>query len=126
MLRVRLAAIALLLAVYAAPAEGHDWFTGTTDPVTGHACCTGPGLSFAHVDCMAVPADLLTAGVIEETAQGYRVRLTLDQAKRFNDQTTRPIDEVVPWSRVQPGLSQGVAICIWQNAVNCFFTASNT
>jgi hypothetical protein len=111
------------LALIAVPAHAHDWFSQTTDPVSHSGCCFGLGL---NVDCMAVPKDIMDAGAITETQSGYHVELTLEQAKRFNKNSTLPVSDDVEWKRVQPGLSQGFAMCIYQNHVQCFFTASNT
>lgn len=103
-------------------AHAHDWFTGTTDPTGLGGCCTGP--NDPNPDCKPVPADMV--GVITEVSEGYRVVLTIEQARFFNKATTAAIDEVVPWKRVQPGMSRGFAICLWQNKVRCFFAPSNT
>lgn len=108
------------------PARAHDWFTGLKDPITNHACCTGYSGPTTHVDCKEIPKELLDSGAIVEVKEGYHVRLTLEQARYFNDQTTAPIDEIVEWNRVQPGLASGLYMCIWKDAVNCFFGPSNT
>lgn len=111
------------LALSAGATSSHDIYAGLKDPVTGSGCCFGYGM---HVDCKSVPKDMMDAGVITETPQGYHVRLTLEQAKQFNDRTTEPVDEDVPMPRVQPGPAEGFALCLHDNHVQCFFTASNT
>lgn len=111
-----------VLYLLTSPTAAHDLFSGLTDPVTKQGCCFGIGLG---VDCMAIPKDVMDSGAITETAAGYHVELTLEQAKRFNKNSTAAVSEEVVWKRVQPGLAQGLAMCITGNHVQCFFAPSN-
>lgn len=113
--------LAILLLMSGA-AQAHDWFEGTIEPITNLPCCSG-NTGSTHVDCQPIPAEM--SGIIQEMEDGYRVTLTLDQAKFFNDQSTNPVDEVVEYASVQAGLSNGFAMCIYNNHVRCFFVPSN-
>lgn len=108
------------------PAGAHDIFLGTHDPETGHGCCNGDAQPSAAQDCARVPKALLDSGVITEVQGGYRVVLTIEQARLFNPYARAAIDQMVPWKRVQGGLDQGFALCIHADKVWCFFTASNS
>lgn len=115
-----LVALALLFTIIT-PAWAHDWFKGTVDPVSKSSCCDQTS---SNPDCAAVPAFMMEAGVIEEVPEGYHVRLTIEQARYFYAPAQNAIDEVVKWERVQPGLSNGFAMCV-RHKVLCFFSASN-
>lgn len=118
------AAMGCLIVMYliAPKALAHDWFTGINDPVTGGSCCSG---NSKDADCSPVPQEFLDAGVITELPEGYRVRLTAEQAKFFYVGNNKAIDQVIEWERVQPGLSRGFALCARYDRVLCFFAPAN-
>jgi hypothetical protein len=107
------------LAPSSGMASAHDWFTAMTDPVTGSRCCGGS-------DCAEVPAQLIESGAITETADGFIIRLTLDQVHHFNKAGSRSVTGIVPWNRVQPSMTGGYALCIWRDEVKCFFAPQNS
>lgn len=88
-----LAAILLsgTILLCATHARAHDWYTYRTDPVTGSRCCGGS-------DCKPVP---LEAKWIARTPQGLHVVMSLAETQLINKSSTAPINEVVPWTRVQ-------------------------
>lgn len=75
-------------------AYAHDWYSRTN-------CCNGS-------DCAPVPLD---AEWVTMEANGYRVFLTVEQAKLVNPEATYPINELIPWHsnkiRVPPVLKAG-------------------
>lgn len=119
MIRIVLAFCTIL--VLTSVSSAHDIFVGTIDPVEHQQCCNGVG---TPPDCKIVPPEM--AGVVQETDGGYRVTLTITQARYWDQTTVRAIDEVVPYERVQGGLSRGFAICVHSNKIWCFFGPSNT
>lgn len=100
------------------PAQAHDWYSSTSDPVYQSNCCGG------H-DCAPVEVEW-----VYEVKEGYRLVMTLDQAKTVNPSATAPIDAIIPWSRVQtpPNAQHAFYACIYdsnrappRNGVICFF-----
>ena len=123
----RLLVLAALVAafVFLVPviARAHEWYSGTHDPVTGGGCCGG------H-DCAALE---LEPGMLTGEAEGYRLRLTLEQARRINPQRFEPLDVLIPWGRIQPSPDGNFHLCIparrasWMPAdLYCFFAPPNT
>lgn len=108
--------LTLTIALVIAPAAAaHDWFTDRRDPVSDGRCCGG-------TDC----AEITDLSVIEETEAGYWVRMSANQARRINKNATAPVNELVPWPRVQPSQSGAFALCISQTSrVLCFFAPNN-
>jgi len=106
------------IMTWAASALAHDWFIGLLDPVTGSRCCGG-------TDCAVVPAELVAAGAIMQTKDGYLIRLSLDQVHHFNKAASKPITQLVPMNRVQSSQTGGFALCIWKDEVQCFFAPSS-
>ncbi len=102
-------------------AHSHDWFTGmTVNPDgTGGGCCSGS-------DCREIPEALFLNGAIRQTAEGYVVSLTLEQAQFFNSGASKPVTQLVPYERVQSSRSYAYGLCIWRNEVRCFFAPSNS
>lgn len=95
------------------------------DPVTNLGCCGGN-------DCAPVPLD---AEFVQPTVEGYRVTLTLEQARLFNKGAMLPIDEIVPWNRVMvigtdivpyTGKPAFYHICIYFSKLRCLFASPGT
>ncbi len=98
--------------------NAHEWYSSTADPVYQSSCCGG------H-DC--APVD---SAWVSEVQQGYRLTMTLDQARSVNPAAQAPVDAVVPWSRVQspPNADHQFYACIYdrdrtapRQGVICFF-----
>lgn len=113
--------IAVVLASQAALA--HSWYSEKRDPVTRGGCCGGS-------DCAILA---VTPGVLSAEADGYRVRLTAEQAKAINPYRNTPVDALVPWDRVQPSEDGNYHICLPTYPVGsmkadffCFFAPANT
>jgi hypothetical protein len=96
----------------------HDWYSSTSDPVYQSNCCGG------H-DC--APVD---PAWVSEQREGYRLTMTLDQARTVNPSAQAPVDAVVPWSRIQspPNADHMYYACIYErdrgaprHGVICFF-----
>ena len=107
----------------ATAANAHEWYAHRSDPVTNGQCCGGSDCSILKID----------PGVLTGEADGYRVRLTIDQARRINPMRLAAIDTLVPWSRVQVSEDGNFHICIpnypMQHMVSdfyCFFAPGNT
>lgn len=116
---------ALVMLFLGTPAQAHDMFLGTIDPIHGWGCCSGYS-DTSTPDCKIVPKEMLDAGVVKEIPTGYHIELTVEQARFFESTTTKPVIEDVEWKRVIPGLSQGFAICVHNNTLYCLFGPSNT
>ncbi len=123
---VNLSALALS-AILLAPistAQAHSWYSEKRDPLyPAQSCCGG-------MDCAQL---VIEPGVLEAEADGYRVRLTLEQTRRINRYSTAPIDALVVWERVQPSEDGNYHICIMSNhranarqGVYCLFAPPNT
>ena len=101
--RLTLAAISAAFLVFAtASAAAHDWYTGTQDPVTGSSCC-------GKADCAILRVD---PGVLEGDADGYRLRLTAEQAQAINPARRTPVDTLIPWDRVQASHDGNYHLCL--------------
>lgn len=99
-------------------ATAHDWYSSTSDPVFQSNCCGG------H-DCAPVDSSW-----VSETRDGYRLTMTVDQARTVNPMASVPVDAVVPWSRIQspPQAEHQFYACIYDRdrsaprfGVICFF-----
>ena len=108
----------LLLLSFAHPAASHEWYSKRTDPVWNYRCCGGE-------DCASVNPEWVT-----EVEGGYRLRMSLEQARTVNKNATAPIDAFIPWDRVQspPNATHLFDACIFNsdrraptNGVICFF-----
>ena len=120
-MRPLLFVLPLLASISAASA--HDEYPGTKDPVTGRLCCsTSAGDSYGDCDVLNVTATNLTP-----EADGYRVILTLEEARQINPFATMPVDQIVPWNRVQDAKDGRYRICVnrWGQVI-CFFAPANT
>lgn len=115
-----LRAIILLSSVLiASPALAHDWYSSSSDPIYQSSCCGG------H-DCAPIDSEWVTPD-----AKGYRLRMTIEQARTVNPSAQAPVDAVVPWSRVQSppkAVDKQFYACIYdrdrappRNGVICFF-----
>jgi hypothetical protein len=102
----RLAVLAALVAafVFLAPvlAAAHDPYTGLRDPVFGNGCCGGE-------DCAILKVE---PGMIEGELDGYRIRMTADQARQINPYRTAPVDTLITWDRIQPSWDGNFHICL--------------
>ena len=103
----RLVVLAALVAafVFLAPilgARAHDWYTGTNDPVTGGSCC---GIH----DCAILKVE---PGVLEGELDGYRLRLTAEQAAKINPLRKEPVDTLIKWERIQPSPDGNFHLCL--------------
>lgn len=118
--------VAVAAVVWFTPSVfAHESYTGRNDPVTTLGCCGGS-------DCAPVP---LTADWVQPVKEGYRVTLTVEQAQHFNKYASRPIDVVVPYSRVMvigtvlkpyTGPPALYHICIVTNQLRCLFATPGT
>jgi hypothetical protein len=115
-----LAALALLCLFVvlrmSPPAAAHSWYTDTNDPMTGMRCCGG------H-DCAPISSEW-----VQEVKGGYRLVMTLEQARTVNKAAQYPVDTIIPYARVQspPENAEGSEFyaCIsatTPNQVYCFF-----
>ena len=121
---MRLFLAALAVAFACAPAFAHSWYSDSKDPVNGTPCCGG------H-DCAPFP--FVVGKNIFPTNEGYRIVLTVEEAKTINPYSTEPIDAVVIWERVQDSIDGQFHICISPNfrltptfGIYCFFAPPNT
>lgn len=117
----KLLIIFTLLFWFVAPAEAHSWYSRT-------GCCNGN-------DCAPVPVKSTWISIV---AEGYLVRLSLEEAKLVNPTSQTGVNVVVPWGdkRIKPpvALLPGehyhlglYDLCI-SNAghVRCLFITPNT
>lgn len=106
------------------PAMAHEWYMDKRDPwYPNQSCCGG-------MDCAQL---IIEPGVMTTEAEGYRIRLSLEQSRRINAYSQAPIDALIPWERVQPSEDGNYHICIMsqhrendRHGVYCFFAPPNT
>ena len=103
----RLLRLAVLVAffVFALPALSalaHDWYSGTRDPVTGGSCC-------GVADCAILRVE---PGMLEGEADGYRIRLTAEQAGKINPLRKTPVDTLIKWERIQSSHDGNYHLCL--------------
>ena len=91
---------ALLFSATAASA--HSWYSEKRDPVTKKGCC---GIADCHE--IAISPENYTP-----EADGFRIRLTAEQAKIINPFRLDPLDIFVPFERVQPSEDGNFHLCI--------------
>jgi len=113
-----------VLIALSTPAMGHEWYTEKRDPWFPKQSCCG------NTDCAQL---LIEPGVLAMDADGYIIRLTLEQTRRINPYSQAPIDAHIPWDRVQPSEDGNYHICIMsvhrensRHGVYCFFAPPNT
>lgn len=99
---MRLGLTLVFLALTATFAEAHSWYSEKTDPVTKHGCCGGS-------DCHEIRID---SSNYTPEANGFRIRLTVEQAKVINPGRLEPLDIFVPFERVQPSEDGNFHLCI--------------
>lgn len=113
--------IGITTLALASHAEAHSWYSSKKDPRTQLGCCGGS-------DCNTL---IISPGVISGEVDGYRIRLTLEQAQRINPGRVEPLDVLIPWDRVQPSEDGNWHICIprWNDVTvgnfYCFFAPPN-
>ena len=107
----------------ALPAAAHDWYTDRRDPVYRWGCCGGD-------DCATWK---IRPGSITAEPTGYRVRLTLPEARAINPYSQAPIDGLVVWPRVQPSEDGNWHLCIMPSnrttesgGIYCLFAPPST
>lgn len=99
------AVVVLAWLMLSGPARAHEMFKDLFDPVTKKGCCNDG-------DCKVVPQEWVDAGAVTPHFGGYRVQLTLEQAKFFNPNVNQPVDALFPAERVIWGLPHQWAICL--------------
>lgn len=111
-------AAALVAAFLCPPVRAHEWFSQKRDPVFGWGCCGG------H-DCKVIRPN---GRNITAEKDGYRIRLSLEEARAINPVAELPVDGLVTWDRVQPSETNEFAICLMPynrspraGGVFCFF-----
>jgi hypothetical protein len=100
--------VVMTVLLCGAPAMAHDGFTGKRDPVTGTSCCT-TAANEGYGDCAVLA---VAPGMLTGQPDGYRLRLTAEQARRINPLRSLPVDTVIPWNRVQPSWDGNYRLCI--------------
>ena len=100
---LRLAAVLSALVYHAGGTAGaHSWYSEKVDPVFKQSCCGGS-------DCGMM---VISKGVLSAEADGYHVRLSLEQTKQINPYSMAPVDAVVTWDRIQPSEDGNYHICL--------------
>ena len=120
---LRVASLVVFMAFAATSANAHLWYSEKRDPVYKNGCCGGS-------DCAELQ---IVPGVLSAEKDGYRIRLTYEQAKAINPNSVFPLDALVEWERVQPSEDGNYHICIMsygrtapQDGVYCFFAPPNS
>lgn len=106
-----LTAALIVLPLFSLTAKAHDWYVGKNDPVTGGSCCT-TSKTDGYGDCAQL---IVEHGVLEGDPQGYRLRLTLEQARKINPLRQTPVDTLIPWERMQVSEDGNFHLCIPPN-----------
>lgn len=99
---------AVLLTATCGPALAHDWYIGKSDPVTGGSCCTTSATD-GYGDCAKL---IVEPGVLEPVPEGWRLRLTLEQARKINPLRMSPVDTLIPDGRIQASEDGNFHLCI--------------
>lgn len=107
MIRTTITAVIISLAAVC-PANAHDLYTGTTDPVTHGICCTTSEHE-GYGDCDQL---VIEPGVLTPTVGGFILRLTVAQAKRINPLRTVPVNTFIPDNRVQQSMDGNWHLCL--------------
>jgi hypothetical protein len=95
------AAMLALMAFCARQGHAHDWYSSTSDPVYQSSCCGG------H-DC--APVD---PAWVSDTAEGYRLRMTIEQAKTVNPSADAPVDAIRALvARAEPADGRSRLLCL--------------
>jgi hypothetical protein len=93
---------ALAVLCLTTPALAHDPYTGKVDPVYLNGCCGGADCSILKVQ----------PGMIEGEADGYRIRMSLEQAREINPYRVAPVDTLITWERIQPSWDGNYHLCL--------------
>ena len=93
---------AVLACATAVPAFAHEPYTGKIDPVFKNGCCGGS-------DCAILKVE---PGMIVGEADGYRVKLTAEQAQKINPYRKAGVDTLIIWDRVQPSWDGNYHLCL--------------
>ena len=89
-MNARLSAVVAFVGLcLAGSASAHGPFAGKVDPAYNSNCCGGS-------DCATIPADW-----VDEVEYGFRISMSVDQAKTINPLAALPVEAVVPHLRVQ-------------------------
>lgn len=80
----------------------HSWYSEKRDPVTKKGCCGG-------LDCREI---FISPENFTPEAEGFRIRLTEEQAKLINPSRHEALDIFVPFERVQPSEDGNFHLCI--------------
>lgn len=99
---MRAALAAVLFIGGSGAALAHEPYTGKIDPVFRNGCCGGE-------DCAVLKVE---PGMIEGEADGYRIRMTAEQAKAINPYRKAAVDTLIIWERVQPSWDGNYHICL--------------
>lgn len=120
---LRLAAVLGAAFLLAGAASAHEWYSKYKDPEHRTGCCGG-------TDCATFQ---LRPGSVTPVKGGYRVVLTVEEARRINSQATKPIDTFVASHRVMNSEAGTWDICIrpsWRDGpdfgVICLFGPAST
>jgi hypothetical protein len=116
---IALCAVGLLIGLAALTLEAgaHSWYSERQDPVWRNSCCGG-------TDCHEIDAKYIRVG-----NRGYRITLTVEQARQVNPFATKAIDADIEMERVQMSEDGQYHICLmayWnpddkRQGVFCFF-----
>ena len=107
-MNLRIALTASIVLLTSQRADAHDWYVGKHDPVTGGSCCTTSATA-GYGDCAKL---VVEPGVLEPVPEGYRLRLTIDQARKINPLRQTPVDTLIPEERIQDSLDGNFHLCI--------------
>lgn len=122
--RITAVTAAVLAAfLWAVPAFSHDWYGDRRDPVYRWGCCGGS-------DCATWT---IRPGSITAEPTGYRIRLTLAEARAINPYSQFPIDALIVWPRVQQSEDGNWHLCVMPSnrttesgGIYCLFAPPST
>jgi hypothetical protein len=122
-LHIAAATAAFALIAGAPCALAHSWYTSKVDPAYKTPCCGG-------TDCGQM---LITDGVLTPEANGYHIRLSLDQTRKINPSSMEAVDAIVTWDRVQQSEDGNYHICLMahhlfdsRGGIYCLFAPPNS
>lgn len=103
-------------------AFAHEWYSKRHDPVTYGACCGGS-------DCAKLE---IQPGMLTANDDGYRLKLSAEQAAKINPYRYLAVDITIPWDRIQDSEDGNYHICLpmddgrVRDNFFCFFAPPNT
>jgi hypothetical protein len=115
---------ALAIAAFASipEASAHSWYSNKKDPIFKQSCCGGS-------DCGML---VINSRVLTAEADGYHIRLTLEETRKINPYSVAPIDAVVSWDRIQLSEDGNYHICLMtghrdnvRGGIYCLFAPPN-